>query len=124
MPRTETPPAPNETQPETIVRPTTRRRRRSKAKRQPPYAVVLHNDDVNGMEHVVGALRKVFNYDLMKAVGLMLQAHQTGRSIVWTGTLELAELKADQLRSCGPDPNMRDRGACPLGVSVEPLPGE
>ena len=74
---------------------------------------MLHNDDINGMDHVVGALRKVFNYNLMKAIGLMLQAHQTGRSIVWTGTLELAELKADQLRSCGADPNMRERGAVP-----------
>jgi ATP-dependent Clp protease adaptor protein ClpS len=124
MSRTDAPPAPTETEPETIVRPATRRRAKSNAKRQPPYGVVLHNDDINGMEHVVGALRKVFNYDLMKAVGLMLQAHQTGRSIVWTGTLELAELKADQLRSCGPDPNTRDRGACQLGVTVEPLPSE
>jgi ATP-dependent Clp protease adaptor protein ClpS len=124
MPRTEAPPAPTETQPEPIVRPTKHRRGQTKAKRQPPYAVVLHNDDVNGKEHVVAALQKVFNYDLLKALGLMLQAHQTGRSIVWTGTLEVAELKADQLRSCGPDPNMRDRGASPLGVSVEPLPSE
>jgi ATP-dependent Clp protease adaptor protein ClpS len=124
MPRTETPPAPTETQPETIVRPTTKRRRRAKAKRQPPYAVVLHNDDVNGADYVVVALRKVFNYSLTKAIGLMLQAHVTGRSIVWTGTLELAELKADQLRSCGPDPNMRERGALPLQVSIEPLPSE
>jgi ATP-dependent Clp protease adaptor protein ClpS len=124
LPSTEAPPATTESQPETIVRPTTRRRAKSNAKRQPPYAVVLHNDDVNGMDHVVGALRKVFNYNLMKAVGLMFQAHQTGRSIVWTGALELAELKADQLRSCGPDPNMRDRGACQLGVTVEPLPNE
>jgi ATP-dependent Clp protease adaptor protein ClpS len=124
MPRTEAPPAPSETQPEPIVRPRTRRRRRSKAKRQPPHAVVLHNDDVNGADHVVVSLRKVFNYGLTKAIGLMLQAHVTGRSIVWTGTLELAELKADQLRSCGPDPNMRDRGALPLRVSIEPLPSE
>ena len=72
----------------------------------------------------MAALQKVFNYDLLKALGLMLQAHQTGQSIVWTGTLEVAELKADQLRSCGPDPTMRERGAGPLGVSVEPLPSE
>jgi ATP-dependent Clp protease adaptor protein ClpS len=124
MPRIEAPPAPNETQPEPIVRPTTRRRRRPKAKQQPPYAVVLHNDDVNGADHVVVSLRKVFNYGLTKAIGLMLQAHVTGQSIVWTGSLEVAELKADQLRSCGPDPKMRDRGALPLNVSIEPLPGE
>jgi ATP-dependent Clp protease adaptor protein ClpS len=124
MPRTESPPTQTEAQPEPIVRPTTKRRRRAKAKRQPPYAVVLHNDDVNGADYVVISLRKVFNYNLTKAIGLMLQAHVTGRSIVWTGTLEVAELKADQLRSCGPDPNMRERGALPLQVSIEPLPSE
>jgi ATP-dependent Clp protease adaptor protein ClpS len=124
MPKTEAPPVPSETQSEPIVRPTTKRRRRSKAKRQPPYAVVLHNDDVNGADHVVVSLRKVFNYGLTKAIGLMLQAHVIGQSIVWTGNFEVAELKADQLRSCGPDPNMRERGALPLRVSIEPLPGE
>jgi ATP-dependent Clp protease adaptor protein ClpS len=122
MPRTEAPPAPNETQLEPIVRPTTKLRQRAKTKRQPPYAVLLHNDDINGADYVVVSLRKVFNYSLAKAIGLMLQAHVTGQSIVWTGALEVAELKADQLRSCGPDPNMRDRGALPLQVSIEPLP--
>jgi ATP-dependent Clp protease adaptor protein ClpS len=123
MPRTETPPAPSETQTEPIVRPSTKRRRRAKAKQQPPYAVVLHNDDINGADHVVVSLRKVFSYSLPKAIELMLQAHVTGRSIVWSGTLEVAELKADQMRSCGPDPSMRERGALPLQVSIEPLPG-
>ena len=80
-------------------------------KRQPPYAVVLHNDDVNTFDHVVAVLRKVFQYDRMKAFRLTLQAHQAGRSIVWSGSLEVAELKADQIRSCGPDPSMMSRGA-------------
>jgi ATP-dependent Clp protease adaptor protein ClpS len=114
--------APGETLPEPIVRPERRPEERTQAKRQPPYAVVLHNDDINGMDFVVGVLRKVFNYGRLKAVWLMLKAHCTGQSIVWTGSLEVAELKADQLRSCGPDPNARDRGAPPLGVSIEPLP--
>ena len=98
-------------------------RERTKPKRQPPYAVILHNDDLNTVEHVIGVLRKVFNYDRTKAVQLTLEAHKTGRSVVWSGTLELAELKADQIRSCGPDPEAKARGALALRVTVESLPG-
>ena len=47
---------------------------RTKPKRQPPYVVILHNDDLNGMDHVIGALRKVFHYGRLKAVWLMMQA--------------------------------------------------
>jgi ATP-dependent Clp protease adaptor protein ClpS len=95
---------------------------RTKTKRQPPYAVVLHNDDYNGMDFVIGVLRKVFHYGRVKALRLMLKAHTSGRSIVWSGSLEVAELKADQIRSCGADPDTRHRGALPLSVTIEPLP--
>ena len=89
-------------------------------RRQPPYAVVIHNDDVNGADFVVVVLRKVFGYDVPKCVELMTEAHETGRAVVWVGALEVAELKADQIKSCGPDPRQRDAGAAPLGVTVEP----
>jgi len=88
--------------------------------RQPPYAVILHNDDVNGMEFVVGVLRKVFGYTVEKCVECMLEAHEKGRCAVWIGAMEVAELKADQVHSCGPDPVQKARGAQPLGVTVEP----
>ncbi|MCU0702574.1 MAG: ATP-dependent Clp protease adaptor ClpS [Fimbriiglobus sp.] len=92
-----------------------------RTKHQPPYAVILHNDDVNTFVFVVGVLQKVFGYPVEKCVQLMLEAHHTGRSVVWTGTLELAELKADQIHSCGPDPDQKGKGAEPLRVSLEPL---
>jgi ATP-dependent Clp protease adaptor protein ClpS len=95
---------------------------RTKPKRQPPYAVILHNDDVNGFGFVVGVLRKVFNYGLQKAMMLTARAHFSGRSVVWSGVLEVAELKADQIRSCGPDPEAKSNGALSLRVSLEPLP--
>jgi ATP-dependent Clp protease adaptor protein ClpS len=101
-----------------------KRRRRGKTRRQPPYAVILHNDDVNGFDFVIETLQKVFGYELQKALVLTLEAHDTGRSCVWSGHRELAELKADQVKSCGPDPRMADRGAQPLCVTVEPLPSE
>lgn len=98
-----------------------RAKRGAKPKRQPPYAVVLHNDPVNSFGHVVGVLGKVFGYGKVKALTLTLAAHETGRSIVWTGPLEVAELKADQIRSCGPDPGQVAAGAQSLSVTLEPL---
>jgi ATP-dependent Clp protease adaptor protein ClpS len=93
----------------------------SRTERQPPYAVVLHNDDLNTMPFVVMVLRKVFGFTVEKAIQHMLEAHETGRSIVWLGAMEVAELKADQVHSCGPDPMANSPGAQPLGVTVEPL---
>jgi ATP-dependent Clp protease adaptor protein ClpS len=95
---------------------------RPNPKRQPPHAVVLHNDPVNGFDYVVGVLRKVFRYGRARSFWLTLRAHTAGRSIVWTGTLELAELKAEQVRDCGPDPRKVESGGTPLKVTIEPLP--
>lgn len=92
----------------------------TRTERQPPYAVVLHNDDVNTMDFVIAVLRVVFGYTAERCVELMLEAHRTGRSVVWVGPLEVAELKADQIKSCGPDPTRKDDGACTLGVTIEP----
>lgn len=92
----------------------------TKTRRQPPYAVILHNDDVNGMDFVIGVLRKVFGYPVPKCFELMLEAHEKGRAVVWVGAMEVAELKADQIHSCGADPDQKQKGAQPLGVSVEP----
>src|SRR5262245_3429163 len=114
---------PDETLPEPLVLPAATPRDQTDVKRLPPYAVVLHNDDINGFDYVIGVLRKVFNYGRLKAFWLTLKAHVTGRSVVWSGSLELAELKADQIRSCGPDPAASSRGAATLVVTVEPLPG-
>lgn len=106
---------------EPIVRPKSTPQEKTRTMKQPPYAVVLHNDDVNGFEYVVVVLRKVFHYGRMKALFLTLTAHMRGCSHVWSGSLEVAELKADQIRSCGPDPEKKSRGACPLRVSIERL---
>jgi ATP-dependent Clp protease adaptor protein ClpS len=98
-------------------------REQTQTQRQPPYAVILHNDELNGFDFVIGVLRKVFNYGRLKAFWLTFKVHCAGRGVIWSGTLEVAELKADQVRSCGPDPNGARRGALPLKVTVEPLPG-
>ena len=87
----------------------------------PLYGVILHNDPISSMEFVVGVLQKVFGYNLARAAQLMLQAHLKGRSLVWSGSLEVAELRMEQIQSCGADPARREAGAQPLSVSLEPL---
>ena len=93
----------------------------TKTRRQPPYAVILHNDDITGMDWVVIVLQKVFGYTIERCYELMLDAHDTGCSVVWTGSLEVAELKAEQMISCGPDPRQRAKGGDPLRVTVEAI---
>ena len=67
-----------------------------------PYQVVLHNDDVNSMDHVVRSLlRSVPGLSTRKAVTIMLEAHNNGRAVVIVCPLELAELVRDRLESCG-----------------------
>ena len=54
---------------------------------------------------------------------LTSQVHLSGQAIVWSGTLELAELKRDQIRGFGPDTYAMKPVTFPLGVRVEQLPG-
>ena len=94
----------------------------TKKKRQPPYAVILHNDDDHTFQYVIDLLIKLFAYPLEKAFVLTNQVHTQGKSIVWSGTLELAELKRDQVRGFGPDFYATKKVEFPLGVTIEPLP--
>ena len=94
-----------------------------KPKQQPPYAVVLFNDEEHTFQYVIETLMKVFGYPQEKSYSLALQIHHDGRGIVWSGSRELAELKRDQIRSAGPDFYATTKVDAPLAVIVEPLPG-
>ena len=87
---------------------------------EPPYRVVLHNDDINSFEYVIEVLARVLACTKMRAFGLTLRAHLFGRSTVWTGSREQATAKADAIVSSGPDPKRVANGARPLRVTVEP----
>lgn len=100
-----------------------RQERPSDPKPQPPYAVVVFNDDVHTFQYVIETFTKVFGYPTEKSVALALQIHVEGKGIVWSGTRELAELKRDQIRSAGHDFNGPTAVEFPLGVTIEPLPG-
>jgi ATP-dependent Clp protease adaptor protein ClpS len=68
----------------------------------PPYRVILHNDDVNSMEHVVQSLIKtVPSLSEDDATIIMVEAHTNGQASVITCPKEPAEHYRDGLESCG-----------------------
>lgn len=58
---------------------------------QDAWRVVVLNDPVNLMSYVVMVFKRVFGYDEVKARKHMLEVHEQGRSILWTGNREAAE---------------------------------
>jgi ATP-dependent Clp protease adaptor protein ClpS len=64
-----------------------------------PWNVIIHNDPVNLMSYVSLVIRKIFGYPEQEAERLMLQVHQEGRSIVWSGARERAEHYVRELHS-------------------------
>lgn len=66
--------------------------------REPNWHVVVRNDPVNLMEYVVLVFRRVLGFDLPKATKHMREVHEIGRSTVWTGGREEAELYVHQLQ--------------------------
>lgn len=55
------------------------------------WKVIVLNDPVNLMSYVVMVFRKVFGYDEARARKHMLEVHERGCSVVWTGPRERAE---------------------------------
>lgn len=90
---------------------------------QPPYAVIVFNDDLHTFPYVVETFMKVFGYSEQKSQMLAVDIHNQGRGAVWSGAREVAELKCEQVRSAGPDMYAEKRVDFPLGVMIEPLPG-
>ena len=65
----------------------------------PLYRVLLHNDDVNSMEHVVRALMIVFKFGQNTGEKIMIKAHHEGVALCTIEPFEQAELHRDQLIS-------------------------
>ncbi|TCJ19726.1 ATP-dependent Clp protease adaptor ClpS [Rubrobacter taiwanensis] len=75
-----------------------RKKTSRKVTQEPPYKVILHNDDYNTMEHVVETLRKVIaGMTLKRATEVMWEAHTRGQAVAAKCHKELAELYRERL---------------------------
>ena len=75
----------------------------------PPFVVILHNDDVNTVEHVIKAIVRLTPLEGAEAIDRTLEAHETGASVLLVTHQERAELYVEQFASlsltvtCEPD---------------------
>ena len=83
--------------PSTIGAPTIEQETRAEEELDLPWHVVVHNDPVNLMSYVTMVFQRVFGYPREKAEKHMLEVHHKGRSILWSGMREPAELYVQQL---------------------------
>ena len=71
----------------------------TQTKLAPPWNVIVHNDPITLMSYVVMVLQKIFGFDHSKAHRLMMEVHTDGKSIVWTGARERAEIYLQKLQA-------------------------
>ena len=102
---------------EPLVRP--RAVPREKTRRPPPYHVIIENDDFHTFDFVIAVLRKVFAVTEECAAKFALEAHKSGRCIVWTGSREVAELKLEQIHTFA-EVAVSGAKLGPLGAIIEP----
>jgi ATP-dependent Clp protease adaptor protein ClpS len=109
--------------PDVIVKTKSKTEEKPRVRRLPPFNVILDNDDFHSFEFVIDVLCKALGYSRERSLQLTLQAHTTGRAVVWTGSKEVAELKVEQIRTFH-ETRVSDQAKLgPLSCSIEPAPG-
>jgi ATP-dependent Clp protease adaptor protein ClpS len=88
---------PKDAMPSTVGVPTIEKEPDAEEALDLPWQVVVHNDPVNLMSYVTMVFQRVFGYPRDKAEKHMLEVHHKGRSILWSGMREPAELYVQQL---------------------------
>jgi ATP-dependent Clp protease adaptor protein ClpS len=62
-----------------------------------PWNVIVHNDPINLMSYVTLVFMRIFGMSKKKAETHMREVHRRGKSLVWSGAREQAELYVQQL---------------------------
>lgn len=83
---------------EPSTRPTVEQEQRTR--QLPPFRVILHNDNVNTVEHVVRTIVKLTPLNEQEAAARTLEAHESGSSVLLVTHKERAELYVEQFATC------------------------
>lgn len=96
--------------------------RQNDPKRQPPYHVILWDDTDHTYEYVMLMMKQLFRMPIEQGYKVAKNVDQAGRAVCMTTTLELAELKRDQIHAFGRDELLpRCKGS--MSATIEPAAG-
>lgn len=87
------------------------------AQLEPPWQVIIHNDDVTPMDFVVLVLLRFFELDVDRAIQVMWTAHHAGQAVVGVYPREEAQRRIGRAHFAA------SLEGYPLRFSAEPVPG-
>jgi len=90
-----------------------------KPKQQPPYHVILWNDDDHTYEYVIRMLQALFGHPPEQGLLLADKVDKAGCAIVCTTTKEHAELKQEQIHAFGADDDVPECAGS-MTATIEP----
>lgn len=86
---------------------------------EPPYHVILLDDDEHTYDYVIEMLRTIFSHSFETAFLMADKVNSEGRVIVATVHKELAELRLEQIREYGADPRLPESKGS-MSAVIEP----
>jgi len=103
----------------TLPTPTTRVIEDTDSKLEPPYHLILLDDNDHTYQYVISMLGSVFGYAPEKGFAIACVVDSEGRAILMTASLDEVKLKQDQIHSFGADPLMpHSKGS--MSAVIEP----
>lgn len=86
---------------------------------EPPYHVILLDDDEHSYEYVIEMLNAIFSHPVETCFQMAKEVDESGRVICATVHKELAELRQEQIHEFGPDPRLPEcKGS--MSATIEP----
>ena len=104
---------------ETITSPGTRIIEETDERIEPPFHLILLDDDHHTYQYVIFMLGKLFGYGPEKAFAMACAVDSQGQAILMTGSHDAVERKQNEVHSFGADPLMpQSKGS--MSAVIEP----
>jgi ATP-dependent Clp protease adaptor protein ClpS len=86
---------------------------------EPPYHLILLDDDYHTYQYVIAMLHAVFGYSSEKGFAIACVVDSQGQAIVMTASKDQVSLKQQQIHAYGADPRM-ETSAGSMSAVIEP----
>ncbi len=90
----------------TLPTPSTRVIEETGSQVEPPYHLILLNDDDHSYGYVIAMLGSIFGYAPEKGFAIACVVDSQGQAILMTGSLDEVKLKQDAVHAFGADPSI------------------